>query len=142
MALPGGARAMLRDVTASPQDVFVYGTLRPGQSRWPILSTFVAGRDHREAAVPGQLYDTGRGYPAAVFDGDGTVPGLLIRLADEHVERALQILDKVEGTDYELYARALVTTTDGDHAWAYAWLGTLDGLTPIDCWIREAIEGA
>ena len=129
-------------MTASPKAVFVYGTLLPGEVRWPILSTFVAEGAHREAVVAGQLFDTGRGYPAAVFDVDGTIPGLLVTLADEHVERALQILDKVEGTEYELYARTLVTTVDGEHAWAYAWQGELDGLTPIARWIREEQERA
>ena len=120
---------------ASPKAVFVYGTLLPGESRWPILSTFVADGARREAVVAGQLFDTGRGYPAAVFDEDGTIPGLLVTLADEHVERALQILDKVEGTEYELYARTLVTTVDGEQAWAYAWQGEREGLTPIERWI-------
>jgi gamma-glutamylcyclotransferase (GGCT)/AIG2-like uncharacterized protein YtfP len=126
-------------VAPEPKVVFVYGTLLPGEQRWPILSTFVVDGEHRDAVVRGRLYDTGLGYPAAVFDGDadGAVPGLLVTLAEGHVERALEILDRVEGTDYELYARTLVTTVDGEHAWAYAWQGDCDGLTPIDRWISR-----
>lgn len=52
------------------EHVFVYGTLKPGEVRWPILAPFVmhptAGGG--EASVCGKLFDTGYGWPAAVFD--------------------------------------------------------------------------
>lgn len=46
--------------------LFVYGTLLPGRLRWPLLRPFVT--DHGPASVPGRLFDSGRGWPVAVFE--------------------------------------------------------------------------
>ncbi|MGI8664033.1 MAG: gamma-glutamylcyclotransferase family protein [Acidimicrobiales bacterium] len=121
---------------AEPAALFVYGTLQPDQARWPLLAPFAAKAAHRPATVAGRLFDTGLGYPAAVFEGnsDAHVPGLIVELADGMSERALHVLDKVEGTEFDLYARVLVTTTDGEAAWSYAWQGNCDELTPIERW--------
>src|SRR6185295_7476071 len=54
--------------------LFVYGTLRPGDVRWPLLAPYVAD-DGVPDSVDGRVYDTGRGYPAAVFDESGTIVG-------------------------------------------------------------------
>ena len=48
--------------------LFVYGTLAPGYDAWPVLEPWVTGEPFADAAV-GCLYDTGRGYPAATFEG-------------------------------------------------------------------------
>src|SRR4051794_28689689 len=45
--------------------LFVYGTLMPGHLRWSMLAPHAT--DQRPATVPGTLYDTGNGWPAAVF---------------------------------------------------------------------------
>ncbi len=47
--------------------LFVYGTLQPGAVRWHYLEPFVADAGTPDS-VDGQLFDTGCGYPAAVFD--------------------------------------------------------------------------
>ena len=48
--------------------IFVYGTLLRGEER----SCYMLGcRLSEILEVPGRLYDTGRGYPAALFD-DGS----------------------------------------------------------------------
>ena len=58
-----GRAAMSAD---GPAAVFVYGTLMPGRLRWPLIELQATG--HRPAAVPGRLFDTGQGWPAALFD--------------------------------------------------------------------------
>ncbi|MEG3598897.1 MAG: gamma-glutamylcyclotransferase, partial [Actinomycetota bacterium] len=52
-------------------DLFVYGTLLPGDVRWPLLERYVTG-EGRPDAVSGLLYDTGLDYPAAIFDESAT----------------------------------------------------------------------
>ena len=117
-----------------PAAVFVYGTLMPGRLRWPLLELQATG--HRAAAVPGRLFDTGQGWPAARFDDDAptTVPGVLVELRAEWLTDLLAELDLVEGVDTGHYERVLVTTTDGDTAWAWSTLQDTSGFTPIDAW--------
>src|SRR5436190_1280427 len=75
----------------------------------------------------GQLYDTGRGYPAAVFaDPDAEIAGFVLTLAEP--EHALADLDRFEGDEYE---RVEVRTTDGTAVLAYDWRGEMAGLRPI-----------
>ncbi len=117
-----------------PAAVFVYGTLMPGRLRWPLLELQATG--HRPAAVRGRLFDTGQGWPAAQFDLDAatTVPGVLVELRSEWLDELLTELDLVEGVDTGHYERVLVTTTDGDRAWAWSTLQDTSGFTPIDAW--------
>ena len=117
-----------------PAAVFVYGTLMPGRLRWPLLELQATG--HRAAAVPGRLFDTGQGWPAARFDDHvaTTVPGVLVALRTEWLADLLLELDLVEGVDTGHYERVLVTTTDGDRAWAWSTLQDTNGFTPIDAW--------
>ena len=117
-----------------PAAVFVYGTLMPGRLRWPLIELQATG--HRAAAVPGRVFDTGQGWPAALFD-DGaatTVPGVLVALRPEWLADLLAELDLVEGVDTGHYERVLVTTTDGEAAWAWSTLQDTSGFTPIDAW--------
>ena len=110
--------------------VFVYGTLLPGESRWPLIAEHVL--DVERAAAPGDLYDTGRGYPAAVFApaagagrSAGRVPGARLTVLDD----LLPLLDGIEG-EGTLYRRVEVATDQGP-AWSYEWLGPVDGLAPL-----------
>ena len=117
-----------------PAAVFVYGTLMPGRLRWPLIE--LQATTHRRAAVPGRLFDTGQGWPAALFDADAatTVPGVLVELRPEWLADLLAELDLVEGVDTGHYERVLVTSTDGDGAWAWSTLQDTSGFTPIDAW--------
>jgi gamma-glutamylcyclotransferase (GGCT)/AIG2-like uncharacterized protein YtfP len=95
--------------------LFVYGTLAPGQPAWPLLAPYVARRS--ENAVPGCLYDTGRGYPGAVFGenpGADMVHGWCCALV-EPPQEALDALDDFEGGEYE---RVTVRCVDGTEALA------------------------
>jgi gamma-glutamylcyclotransferase (GGCT)/AIG2-like uncharacterized protein YtfP len=119
-----------------PSNLFVYGTLMPGRLRWPILAPFAHG--HRPTTVSGKLYDSGNGWPVAVFGDDGEVPGVLVELDPELVNEALPLLDEVEGTATELLRRVEVVTADGERAWAYHCPHDVDSLTPIERWADQA----
>ena len=97
--------------------LFVYGTLGPGEPAWPLLEPHATGI--RPAQVAGRLYDTGDGYPAAVFD-DGAPPvhGWCCVIDSSH----LADLDRFEGADY---VRVPVVTSDGTAAVAYEWIAAL-----------------
>jgi len=87
------------DVTDS---VFVYGTLQRGEER----SRFMEGCGLTNTfAVPGRLYDTGRGYPAAVFDihSKDMVHGELYRM--NNPAKKISELDQVEGGESGLFRR-------------------------------------
>lgn len=111
------------------QHLFVYGTLRPGDVRWPILAPFVVDGGIDDT-VTGMLYDTGLDYPAAVFGGAGTIHGRTFALLGASLDRALAVLDEEEDTVGGLYTRVRVRTGAGVRAWAYAYGAGLD-LTPI-----------
>jgi gamma-glutamylcyclotransferase (GGCT)/AIG2-like uncharacterized protein YtfP len=108
--------------------LFVYGTLAPGQVAWSTLAPHA--RATWETTVAGRLYDTGRGYPAAVFGpGTGQVAGWCCALEDAPIAD----LDQWEGEEYR---RIVVTAADGTEAFAYHWQAPLDGLRelPRGCW--------
>jgi gamma-glutamylcyclotransferase (GGCT)/AIG2-like uncharacterized protein YtfP len=109
--------------------VFVYGTLRPGDVRWHFLEPFVVDVGVADS-VPGQLFDTGFDYPAAVFNDVGTIIGHTFALLEASAERALAVLDDVEDVVGGEYSRVTVRTRLGIDAWAYAYGSGLD-LTPI-----------
>ena len=113
--------------------LFVYGTLMPGRLRWPVLAPFAVG--HRAATVPGTIFDSGCGWPVAVFaDGDAVVPGVLVDLDPSVLDTALPVLDEVEDTATDKLRRIVVTTSDGTTAWAYHCPHAVDGMTPIERW--------
>jgi len=110
-------------------NLFVYGTLRPGDVRWPLLAQFVTD-DGVDDTASGTVFDTGLGYPAAVFGGDGSIRGRTYGLRDDRLDEALDVLDEEEGTVAGLYERVEIITASGLVAWAYAYGTGLD-LTPI-----------
>ena len=109
--------------------LFVYGTLRPGDVRWPLLEPFVAGDGWTDEVV-GRLFDTGLDYPAALFGGEGTIVGRTYPLLEQHLDECLRVIDDEEDTVAGLYRRVAVQTRDGHHAWAYEY-GTGLELVPI-----------
>jgi gamma-glutamylcyclotransferase (GGCT)/AIG2-like uncharacterized protein YtfP len=56
--------------------------------------------------IPGKLYNTGRGYPAALFDDNykETVTGEIYNLSQDS-NKELRKLDEIEGTQLNLYRR-------------------------------------
>ena len=102
--------------------LFVYGTLRPGQQRWPFLAPFVIDEGH-ETTVSGALYNTGNDYPAARFDRPGTIHGRVYPLHLDRLDEALMLLDEVEGAVIDLFRRVAITTSTGVDAWACEYCG-------------------
>lgn len=109
--------------------LFVYGTLRPGDVRWPLLERYVDDEGADDTAT-GRVFDTGLDYPAAVFGGDGKIHGRIYRLNTALLDEGLAVLDEEEETVTGLYRRVRITTGRGVEAWAYAYGDGLD-LTPI-----------
>ncbi|MBM7771651.1 gamma-glutamylcyclotransferase (GGCT)/AIG2-like uncharacterized protein YtfP [Actinokineospora baliensis] len=101
--------------------LFVYGTLRPGDSHWHLLAPLCDGPT-RDAMLAGSLYDTGFGYPALTL-GDG--PGVLGSVVPLREDADLAEVDEYEG---EHYARVRVVLADGTHAWTYVWISPVDGM--------------
>jgi gamma-glutamylcyclotransferase (GGCT)/AIG2-like uncharacterized protein YtfP len=109
-----------------PANLFVYGTLMPGEPLWPALAPFAVAWE--EATASGRIWDTGHGYPGVRFDGAGTtVPGVLVVLDPPRLAAAIDMLDQIE-EEGSLYRRVEVSTSGG-RAWAYEWLGPTEGLT-------------
>ncbi len=109
--------------------VFVYGTLMPGEIRWPALRPFAVG--WLPVVVRGRLWDTRMGYPAARFDeaDDQEIPGFLVALDERRLSGAIATLDRIEGEGV-LYRRVPVSTSGGE-AFSYEWLGPVVGLVPL-----------
>ncbi|WP_189061665.1 gamma-glutamylcyclotransferase family protein [Longimycelium tulufanense] len=108
-----------------PDRVFVYGTLQPGASAWPLMSRFVTD-EGTPARLAGTVYDTGLGYPALrLGDGPGA-PGTVLRLRDP--EAAFRQLDAYEGSDYQ---RVRVRVSDGTVCWTYVWLSDVAQLAVL-----------
>ena len=116
--------------------VFVYGTLQPGQPRWPLLAPFGI-QVGSLARARGALFDTGYGWPAAVFDADAAeeVPGVVVAVRAELLEEALVALDEVEGVDGGLFQRVVIDV-DGLSCWAYHWPGSTEAFDRIQRWPR------
>jgi gamma-glutamylcyclotransferase (GGCT)/AIG2-like uncharacterized protein YtfP len=105
--------------------LFIYGTLLPGEVRWHHLEPYLVDEGFDDTA-PGGLFDTGHGYPAAVFSVSGTVLGRTMPLLESSVADALAHLDEVEGAVRGLYRRVRVITASGAAAWAYEYGGGLE----------------
>ncbi|HWE89242.1 MAG TPA: gamma-glutamylcyclotransferase [Pseudonocardiaceae bacterium] len=115
-----------------PDLLFVYGTLQPGASAWPVARPWVNG-EPRPGTLAGALYDTGRGYPALRL-ADGRVPGWLLPLRSPAA--ALSELDDYENSAYE---RARVRLTDGTLCWTYVWREPVDGMARLPAgWPAQA----
>jgi len=110
--------------------MFVYGTTMPGHLRYPLIEDFIA--ETTRASVPGRLYDSGSGYPAAKFgggSGQGMIEGYLLRLRPERVAEAKRTFTEFEAG---LFEPVSVTTDGGVTATAYEWIGPIDGLPRLD----------
>lgn len=101
-----------------PEGVFAYGTLKSGER-----AAALAERAGLVARVPAVarglvLFDLPFGYPAAVF-GEGEVIGELLIFRD--LERALSLLDRYEGEEYERRLHRVETAAGPRLAWVYLY---------------------
>ncbi len=100
-------------------NLFVYGTLMPGESNYRQIEGCVI--DHKPGTADGVLVDLGA-YPALI-PGHGTVKGVVLQMDAQ----ALEIIDRIEGyhadRDRCLYLRkeVVVRLKDGQEvvAWTY-----------------------
>jgi len=113
--------------------LFVYGTLRLGDVRAPLLAG--ARRLGTRSVAGFELYDLGP-YPGVVT-GDGAVVGELVELPDRGL---LERLDEVEGTHEvpPLYRRERIEV-DGGRAWIYVYARPVDPARRIATgdWLRR-----
>lgn len=101
--------------------LFVYGTLRPGQSNWPQIAALTL--DTQTAIMRGfEMYHLPEGYPA-VIGGVGEVRGTLVWPEDGARDELLQTTDRIErfapGDETSLYRRVVAGV---GHARAFIYL--------------------
>ena len=121
---PGGNDSAAGD---EPTHYFMYGTMMPGHLRYPAIDDFVVST--ASDSVPGSLYDTGAGYPAAKFgEGDGQIQGVLLEIVPEREVEAATVIADLEGN---LFRPVTVETDSGTSAIAYEYIGSTDGMAPI-----------
>ena len=113
--------------------LFVYGTLMPGQPRWPALAPWASGGPTQDC-IRGQLFDTGYGWPAAVVGAGELIPGFTVAFNPARITEALTALDEIEGTSQGLFRRVPAVTNNLLEVWVYAWVRTSDGFQPISRW--------
>ena len=127
-------------------NLFVYGTLMPGESNYWQIEDLVI--DHKPGTIDGVLVDLGS-FPALI-PGKGRVRGIILRLDRE----ALEITDRIEGCASDrhcsLYVREESTVLAKEDqeivAWTYVYanldsvaghprcvVGELNGL-PLHAW--------
>lgn len=102
--------------------LFVYGTLRPAESRWPAIEPFVARVE--SATLHGyRMYALPEGYPG-IEAGDGEVVGTLLRMKPARLQAALARVDQIEGyvaaDPQSLYERVVVEVS-GEEAYTYIY---------------------
>ncbi|WP_426574123.1 gamma-glutamylcyclotransferase family protein [Aquihabitans sp. McL0605] len=129
---------------APDQDaLFVYGTLMPGHLRWWMLAPHAVA--HRPAVVPGTLYDTGDGWPAAAFGtaSGRTVPGWVVWFDAAVLAGLLPELDRMEGIGpvpdrrNDPYVRIRVPIDSVTEAWGYHATTMHSSWRPIDAWLDQ-----
>jgi gamma-glutamylcyclotransferase (GGCT)/AIG2-like uncharacterized protein YtfP len=96
--------------------LFVYGTLRTGQTARPVIAPHVARSE--AATIRGKIYAFPMGYPGLV-EGDGSVQGELMWLED--LAAALALLDAYEGADFIRVLKPVTRVSGGspEAAWVY-----------------------
>lgn len=129
-------------MAVEPSHCFVYGTLKRGQSNYPLIAESV--RAVLPATILGRLYDVGP-FPALAH-GDEVVHGELLLIAPAALADVLVALDDLEGYDaadpvgsFYLRESVAATTADGQEHTAYAYFYNRDtaalGHLPAGVWL-------
>lgn len=121
--------------------LFIYGTLIPGDVRWGHLEAFVTSVEPDSAR--GLLYDTRLGFPAARFDATRTIEnrilGMRVTLDRDVLDDCLEMLDELESAVTGLYRRLVIETDSGQHAWSYQYGWGIDDMIAIrsGSWVQH-----
>ncbi|GAC1442862.1 MAG: hypothetical protein NVSMB52_00550 [Chloroflexota bacterium] len=119
-----------------PPALFVYGTLKRGQSNHGLLTPFI--RAVEPAWTRGLLYDLGD-FPALV-EGEGKAWGDVVRVDHTDLPRLLPVLDRLEGYNAEdeassMYIRRTVAvftqSRTREQAYAYFYNPHHPALLPL-----------
>lgn len=102
------------------EKLFVYGTLRPGQSNEHVLAG-IGGR-FQAASIRGHLYPEGcvqtEGFPYLLVDEQAdAVNGLLFE--SDHLAQNWPMLDAFEGAGYRRIRVQVQTAAGSESAWMY-----------------------
>lgn len=120
---------------AVTERLFVYGTLRRGQTAYPLLQPHV--RTSAPAHLRGSMYAFAAGYPGVILDGDTSLQGEVVEVDD--LEAVLPVLDAYEGEEFT----RVQTEVEGPGGLVRAWVyvladpGTAAGgtLVPSGDWV-------
>ena len=102
--------------------LFLYGTLRKGESGEDVLAADVVRR--AAARARGRLLDLKAPYPGAVFGPDeGWIDGEIVWLAPSRFQAALDRADEYENVPFLFRRIAVTVETDGQsvEAWAFSY---------------------
>ena len=112
----------MSDGDATERPIFVYGTLRAGESAEDLIAADVVRRVPARASA--RLLELNAPYPAAFFGPDeGSLPGELVYLKPPSYQDALDRIDQYENVPF-LFRRIPVTVeAEGQQieAWAYTY---------------------
>lgn len=133
----GAAPVFVNGTLVYTNKVFVYGTLMPNMERWDGFMDILAVAAE-PAEAPGQLFDTGAGYPVAAFDTDdeGRIPGWVVTLEPDLIDHAITLLDQIEHTADGLYRR-IPLHVGGHPCWAYHWPWSTANFDRINKWEKR-----
>lgn len=111
----------LLPLRTEPLPVFVYGTLRPGGTRYGHIEGGVSR--HEPARLRARLVPTGADYPGLELSGPerGLVDGVLLHPHAAGLAGWLRWLDRIEAHP-TLFRRVLCRVEDGRLAWVYVWV--------------------
>lgn len=117
--------------------IFVYGTLRTGQTARSLIANHVAR--WVPARTSGQMFAFPMGYPGLVDEGDGRIVGELVWLTE--LAAAFALLDAYEGDDFVRILKR-VWLADGAEDWAWCYVlanpsnASLGEPIPDGDWVR------
>ncbi len=127
---PASSSSVAPVTTLVANQLFVYGSSKPGQSRYGAIAHYV--KDSYPDSVTGYLYDSNLDYPAAKFGPGEVIVGTVLIIHEESVEDFFTEMTRLESG---LFALRQVRTIESKLlVRAFEWIGPTDDLERIDHW--------